>query len=131
MRFCLDTSAYSAFKRGHREIMYRLRQAEEVVLNVVVLAELFTGFRRGNRFEQNLAELDRFLQSPRVRTKRLDRETALRYSEIIDFLRQEGTPIPTNDAWIAASAMQLGLRVLTTDPHFQRVPQVSTDLVPV
>lgn len=130
MRFCVDTSAYSAFKRGHPGILSSLQRAEEIVLNTVVLAELLAGFRNGDRFERNLAELDRFLSSPRVRTESLDRETAFRYSEIIDFLRQRGTPIPTNDVWIAASAMEHGLRILTTDPHFERVPQVSTALFP-
>ncbi len=62
------------------------------------------------------------------KTVELDEETALRDSEIIVHLRAEGRPIPTNDVRIAASAMQLGLHVLTTDAYFERVPQVTTQL---
>ena len=88
-------------------------------------------FRRGKRLEENLERLDRFRASPRVRTVALDEETAHRYSEIVAYLRQAGTPIPTNDVWIAASAMQLGLRVVTTDSHFERVPQVASEVLAV
>lgn len=126
MRVCLDTSAYSAFRRGHEDIVDVLQRAEEIVLNTVVLGELFSGFRAGSRYRENREQLDSFLTSPRVSTVGLDEETALRYSEIFVYLRQQGGPIPTNDVWIAASAMQLGLHVLTTDAHFERVPQVTT-----
>ncbi len=98
------------------------------MLNAIALGELLSGFRGGSRYRKNREELDDFLRSPRVRLVGLDEETALRYSEIIVYLRARGAPIPTNDAWIAASAMQLGLRVVTTDPHFERLPQVMTEL---
>jgi predicted nucleic acid-binding protein len=71
--------------------------------------------------------LQRFLSSPRVRVTEMNDETALRYAEIFNFLRRAETPIPTNDIWIAASAMQHGLRVLTTDAHYTRLPQVIVD----
>ena len=57
----------------------------------------------------------------------MDGETAERYGEIFSQLRAAGTPIPINDVWIAAAAMQWGLRVHTTDPHFGRVPQVAVE----
>lgn len=131
MRVALDTSAYSAFKRGHEEIVDVLRRSEEIVFNIVVLGELITGFRRGSRLAENLEELERFRVSPRVKTVSLDEETADRYAEILAYLRSSGTPIPTNDVWIAASAMQFGLRVVTTDTHFGKVPQVASDVFPV
>jgi len=124
LRLCLDTSAYSAFKRGHPEVVEALRQGREIVLNPVVLGELLAGFRAGDRFGQNQAELEAFLGSPRVRVAALDEDSALRYAEIVVHLRQQGTPIPTNDIWIAATAMQYGLQISTTDQHFARVPQV-------
>ena len=73
---------------------------------------------------ENERELDAFLASPRVNTLTIDSETALRYAEIVTFLRRSGMPIPTNDIWIAASAMQSGTTLLTTDAHFERIPQV-------
>ena len=71
----------------------------------------------------------RFLASPRARTIPVDEETAVRYAAIRDYLRRQGTPIPVNDMWIAATAAQHGLRLLTLDGHFLRVPQVILDLV--
>lgn len=49
-------------------------------------------------------------------------------AQIYDSLRQAGTPIPTNDIWIAATAMQFGLRLVTTDTHYEHVAQISLEL---
>lgn len=125
MRICLDTSAYTAFKRGHDEALDLLQRAEEIVVPAVVLGELLAGFRIGSRDRANRRELDAFLESPRVRVAPADADTAQRYAEIVSYLRERGTPIPTNDTWIGACAMQWGLRLLTADAHFGRLPQVS------
>lgn len=124
MRLMLDTSAYSALMRGHAGIQSFLQQAERIVLNPIVLGELQAGFWRGAHRIKNENELRALLISPRVSVAVVDQETALRYAEIVGFLRRAGTPIPTNDIWIAATVMQFGLRLLTTDAHFQRVPQI-------
>jgi tRNA(fMet)-specific endonuclease VapC len=120
----LDTSAYSAFMKGHAEVKLALQKAEDIVLNPVILGELRAGFRAGNRFRKNERELQIFSSSPRVRFVDITQETAERYAVIVLFLRKAGTPIPTNDIWIAASAMEHGLRVVTTDLHYQKVPQI-------
>ena len=125
MRICLDTSAYSAFKRGHEETIEALRSAAEIVLPSIALGELLAGFRAGSRDRTNRRDLEAFLSSPRVRVAPVDPDTAQRYAEIFSYLRERGTPIPTNDIWIGACAMQWGLRLLTTDSHFDRLPQVS------
>jgi predicted nucleic acid-binding protein len=127
----VDTSAYSAFKRGHPEVVAALRRAEAIFLNPVVLGELQAGFQKGDRLQANQAALEAFLGSPRVRIAPLEEDTATRYAEIVTFLRRQGTPIPTNDIWIAATAMQLGLEILTTDAHFARVPQVLATVLAV
>jgi len=120
----LDTSAYSAFMKGHAEVKLALQKADEIVLNPVILGELRAGFRAGNRFRKNERELQIFSSSPRVRFIDITQETAERYAVIVHFLRKAGTPISTNDIWIAASAMEHGLRVVTTDLHYQKVPQI-------
>ena len=120
----LDTSAYSAFMRGHEELRLALQRTDRIVLTPVVLGELGAGFRAGARLKKNTGELRRFLASPRVDVVAVDAETAERYAVIIHTLRKAGTPIPTNDIWIAASAMQHGLRVFTTDVHYDRIPQI-------
>jgi len=128
MRLLVDTSAYSAFLRGHAEIGEEIGRADELAMTPIVLGELLAGFRKGARFESNVARLREFLGSPRARFVTIDDETSDRYSVLHDDLRRAGTPIPTSDLWIAASAMQHGLRVLTTDPHFERARQIVVSL---
>ena len=128
-RIFLDTSAYSAFKRGHRQIHHRIREASLIQLNPVVLGELHAGFLKGNRLVENRAELAQFLASPRAAIVPMEEETAERYAVIFDALRQAGNPIPTNDIWIAASAMQYGSVLLTTDPHFRAVSQIVAEIL--
>jgi tRNA(fMet)-specific endonuclease VapC len=124
MRVLVDTSAYSAFMRGHDETKAALQAADEIFVNSIVLGELRAGFIKGQRRRRNENELSRFLASPRVNILDVTDETAERYAVILNSLWQAGTPIPTNDIWIAASAMEHGLELLTTDEHYQKVPQV-------
>jgi tRNA(fMet)-specific endonuclease VapC len=119
-----DTSAYSAFMRGHLEITQAVQEADAICLNPIVLGELQAGFMRGSRTAKNKRERDAFLASPRVAILPIDEATSVRYAVILDSLRRAGTPIPTNDIWIAATAMQHGLQVLTTDRHYLKVAQV-------
>lgn len=128
-RLLLDTSAYSALFRGHGEILDAVQRAGEVCLSTIVLGELRAGFRKGSRRLENEALLEEFLSSPPVRLLSLDEETAEFYALIADSLRIAGTPLPTNDVWIAASAMQHGLEVLTTDAHFRHVAQIRASVV--
>jgi predicted nucleic acid-binding protein len=129
-RILLDTSGYAAFRRGRDEVCSLIQRADEICLTPVVLGELLAGFFLGAHRQRNQRDLAIFLASERVAILRVDEDTAERYAVILTGLRNAGTPIPTNDIWIAASAMQHGLRVVTTDAHFQRVPQVLTDLFP-
>ncbi len=126
-RIMLDTSAYTAFLMGNSEIKLSIQQAEEVFLNPIILGELMAGFLMGKNEKRNRAILQDFLSSPRVKIVEIDEETSERYAVIVGHLRIRGTPIPTNDIWIAASAMQQGLKVLTTDKHYLEVPQIITE----
>jgi predicted nucleic acid-binding protein len=126
-RLILDTSAYSAFLRGNEAIKHFLQHAEEIYLNPIIIGELLAGFLLGGIEKKNRAVLRDFLSSPRVKVVGIDEETSERYAVIFNYLRTQGTPIPTNDLWIAASAMQHGLKVLTTDSHYLKVPQAMTE----
>ena len=128
-RILLDTSAYAAFMRGEPAAVLAIREAEEIYLSAIVLGEMLAGFLSGERHAKNQSELARFLDSPRVSLIDVDEGTAERYAVIFTTLRKTGTPIPTNDLWIAASAMQYGLRVLTRDAHFAKVPQILTHFI--
>jgi len=130
MRLLLDTSAYSWFMRGHQEIRKVLQAADSVAVNPILLGELQAGFQQGRYVERNKTTLAEFLVSPRVHIVSIDEDTAERYAVILHGLRKLGTPIPTNDLWIAASAMQYGLTILTADAHFKHVAQVLVHHVP-
>ena len=123
-RILLDTSAYSAFMRGHPGIKLFIQRAEEIRVTPIVLGELISGFRMGRDEKRNRKLLEEFLSSPRVAVVEVDEETSERYATILNDLREKGTPIPTHDIWIASSAMQYGLRVVTTDTHYSQVSQV-------
>lgn len=129
-RVLVDTSAYSAFMRGHAGIMQALQQAEELYVNPVVLGELRAGFLRGGRTTKSERELSAFLSSPRARVIPIEEETAIRYAAILNALWEAGTPVPTNDIWIAASAMQHGLVLLTADAHFKHIRHVLVEYLP-
>ncbi|NGZ11511.1 MAG: type II toxin-antitoxin system VapC family toxin [Nitrospira sp. LK70] len=123
-RVLLDTSAYSAFMRGDIGVKEVIQTADAIYLNPVVLGELRVGFLRGRAQRRNEERLRQFLASSRVSILTVDDETAERYAVILNGLWASGTPIPTNDVWIAASAMQYGLTVVTTDAHFLKIPQI-------
>lgn len=123
----MDTSAYVAFLKGTPGIKEAVQQADEIVFNPVVLGELKAGFLMGRNEKRNRAILKDFLSSPRVIIAEIDEETSERYAVIVKSLQMKGTPIPTNDLWIAASAMQHGLKVLTTDKHYLEVAQIITE----
>jgi tRNA(fMet)-specific endonuclease VapC len=123
-RLLLDSSAYIAFKKRHPEVIEILPRAELIFVSPIVLGELRAGFLQGSKQDRNERELGLFLESPRVRVLVLDEETSGRYAAIRVALKKTGTPVAANDLWIAASAMQYGLPVLTSDRDFQKIPQI-------
>lgn len=118
MKILLDTNAYSALMRGHDEVAERVRRAEQVVLSTVVAGELLLGFRVGTRLKKNMAELEAFLDNPYVSLAPVTLTTADRFARIAAALRARGKPLPTNDIWIAAHAMETGAELLSFDAHF-------------
>ena len=114
----IDTSVYSAFKAGDPEVIRALARPEKILVCTTVLGELLSGFKCGTKERANRDELELFLDTPRVAFAVADDETAEFYSEIFKVLRGKGRPIPTNDMWIAASALQHGAAVLSLDSHF-------------
>ena len=117
----LDTSAYVGFKRNAVEAVEIIVKAELIVFSPVVMGELMFGFRNGTRFKENMDDLDRFLKHEVVDLLPIGKITSDRYSRIAVKLRQQGTPIPTNDIWIAAQAMEQGAELITSDQHFDKI----------
>lgn len=128
-RLCLDTSAYSHFKRGHTETVELISSASEVLVPVVVLGELRAGFRLGSQGSRNEAELKTFLRQRVVRVLAVDDEASSLYADLIVELRRAGTPLPSNDVWIGALAAREGATVLTFDSHFAAMRRVAARLL--
>jgi tRNA(fMet)-specific endonuclease VapC len=122
MRLAVDTNRYVDFCRGLPEAVERLREAERIYVPFVVLAELRAGFRCGKRAAHNERILIRFLNSPRVRVLHAGDQTTHHYARFFHHLREQGTPIPIHDIWIAALAVEHDLVVFTRDRHFDCMP---------
>lgn len=120
-QFMIDTNVYVAFKRNHEAVVDLLRRAEFIGISTVVLGELLAGFRCGTRAVENRRELEQFLDSPRVNILSVNEETAEFYAEVFRGLREKGRPIPSNDLWLAAGALQHGLALATLDGHFTAI----------
>jgi len=121
MKRLLDTDAYVELLKGNAEVASLVRSAERLVFSMVVVGELLFGFRNGNRYEKNLASLDEFLKEPWVELQLVTRVTADRFGRVAADLRKAGTPIPTNDIWIAAHAFETGAELVSFDRHFEGV----------
>ncbi len=106
-----------------------LDQAELVGVSTVALGELRTGFLLGGKRRRNETELDAFLDSSVVEVLPVDSETSHQYAEIVAELRKAGTPIPTNDIWIAATAARNGTTVLSCDDHFECISRVGSIVI--
>lgn len=120
----VDTNAYSDWRRDGRWHEW-IAVAERVVMPVIVLGELYYGFRKGSRTGENLAKLHEFLNEPQVEVMQASRRTAEIYGEFLDGLRRRGTSIPTNDIWIAAMTHERAGRLISRDTHFDSLPQVA------
>ncbi len=121
MKILLDTSAYSALMRGEAEVAERVRRAEAVILSTVVAGELLFGFRAGQRFDENQRQFRRFRENPYVSILPVSLATADRFARIGARLRAKGRPIPSNDMWIAAHALESGAELLSSDEHFEAI----------
>ena len=125
MRIALDTNRYVDLARGVPEVAARVEAADLIFLPFVVLGELRAGFLGGSRKERNERLLVRFLSSPRVEVLYPDDATTHHYARLVLQLRRQGTPIPTNDVWIAALVVQHNLHLCDRDRHFDALPQLA------
>lgn len=124
MNIALDTNAYSDFMRGDPRRVEVVQRARTLYLPLIVLAELRAGFAAGRQTAANAANLQRFLNSPRVKVLVPDEQTTHHYARLFLQLRLKGAAIPTNDLWIAALTVQHDLILSTSDDHFDHLPQI-------
>ncbi len=121
MKLILDTNAYVGFKLCYSELVEYLIRADVIFVSPIVLGELIFGFRNGSRFNENMEDLNLFLSHPAVETIAISDITSDRYSRIALQLKRQGTPIPSNDIWIAAQTMETGAELVTMDNHFNKI----------
>ena len=119
----LDTNALSAWADGQPKIKPVLISATKLVVPAVVLGEFDFGIRQSRHYRHYTGWLERSLRHAEIAA--VDEETAKLYGQIRLELKKAGTPIPLNDAWIAAAALQFELPVLSRDAHFDAVASIT------
>ena len=124
MRILVDSNRYQDFCEGEPQAVNVIRRAVEIMIPFIVLGELRARFACVTRSYKNEQTLTRFLNSTRVKQLFADEDTTHQYARLFKQLRKQGTPIPTNDLWIAALALQHDLLLFTRDNHFDHLPQL-------
>ena len=121
-KILLDTSAYTHFAAGNRNLLNELNSAETVFISIFVLGELFAGFNGGGKRDENINILNKFLNKSKVQFINTTIDTAEIFGTLKYQLKSKGNLIPINDVWIAAHAMEHGAALLSFDQHFKLVP---------
>jgi len=124
VKIAVDTNRYVDLCKGAPQTIALLEEAEAVILPFVVLGELRAGFAHGRREAENEKILRRFLQKDGVHVIFADDQTTHHYASVFRQLRKQGTPIPTNDMWLAALVLQHNLVLHARDKHFDHLPQI-------
>jgi tRNA(fMet)-specific endonuclease VapC len=124
VRVALDTNRYVDLCKGVDETVSLLEEAEAILLPFVVLGELRAGFVHGRRQADNERTLRQFLLKDGVQVLFADDQTTHHYAAVFHQLRKHGTPIPTNDMWLAALVLQHNLALHARDKHFEHLPQL-------
>lgn len=117
--YVLDTNIVIDLLKGKAEIAEEIENAREVFLPVFALGELYFGAENSQRPTDHKSLVDRVLEF--VTVLHAGHRTAFFYGQIKSRLKKEGRPIPENDVWIAALAMEHGLPLVTRDTHFSRI----------
>jgi tRNA(fMet)-specific endonuclease VapC len=124
MRIALDTNRLTDLFQGDARLASYLGTCDEVWIPFVVLAEMKAGFYGGSRQPKNEALLANLLGRETVGILYASRETVEHYAHLFVQLKRAGTPVPDNDLWIAALAIEHDLALITRDQHFDRIPQL-------
>jgi tRNA(fMet)-specific endonuclease VapC len=124
MKLVLDTSAYSAFNRGDRRLKEFFSPANDMLVPLITIGELRAGFALGTRVKENETLLQKFLDSPNVSTLTITDKTTKLFASVFQRLKVAGSPINTNDLWIAALTLEYDGLLVTLDSDFSRVPDL-------
>lgn len=119
----LDTNALSTFVDGDARVGEVLRNQPRAAIPVIVLGE----FRYGIAASRHRAAYEAWLgaELPHFDILAVTIDTTFAYAALRIAINRAGWPIPANDAWIAALALQHRLAILSRDRHFDVVPGVA------
>lgn len=117
--YLLDTNILLAVFAQDMAVLARLATTQQVYIPSIVLGELYYGAFNSGRVVENVARVDEAARSARVLA--CDAVTGGHYGQVKLSLRRKGRPIPENDVWIAALALQHGLTLVSRDAHFMHV----------
>ena len=123
-RLCVDTSAYSNFRRGEPRVVRQMDRAEWIGVPSVVVGELWAGFLLGTRSERNVDEFGEFLSHPVVEVIAIDKDVAQLYGEIFVELRSGGRPLPRTISGLPRRQFGRVRPSSTFDRHFQDIARV-------
>lgn len=118
-KFLLDTNMVIEVFDGNKTIADKIHQLKEFYISSIVLGELYIGVNRVTNKTRHLKKLNDFLSLCTVLN--IDSITAKHYGLIVANLYKKGKPLPVNDIWIAASAIQHKLTLVTRDKHFNEI----------
>ena len=120
-KIVLDTNAYTRLLIGEQDVLDIIGTADTIYMSIFVLGELYAGFAGGRKERENKETLNRFLLKPTAKILNATAETAEVFGKVKQNLKKAGTPIPINDVWIAAHAIETGSTIITYDSHFKNV----------
>ena len=123
-KILIDTNVYAFFMRGEEAVEPYFKNSDVLYISAIVIGELFAGFNGGTRIRENKRILEKFISRSKVKVLDVTPETAEIYGEIKAELKKKGTPVPINDVWIAAHAIETGSKLLTYDHHFKKISGV-------
>lgn len=121
----LDTSVVVALFNSDPLVQEQLASGVRVHLNAIVVGELMFGAKKSARVTENVSRIEDFAQSVQVYV--VTATTADHYGDLKQQLRAAGKPIPDNDLWIAATAIEHHLVLVTRDKHFELIPGLSVE----
>jgi predicted nucleic acid-binding protein len=121
MKYMLDTTAYSELLRGHKKVGEVVRNADELYMPNVVIAELEYGFRLGNKQPENEKLLSRFVSNKKVHVLLPDNATTSYFVNIAVFAHKKGVQLSSHDIWIAALAEQWDAILVSFDKDFEHL----------
>ena len=124
MRVALDTNRLTDLFQGDSALAGRLATCDEVWIPLIVLGEIMAGFYGGSQQQRNEILLRKLLAKSTVSVLLPGRGTAEQYARVFVQLKRAGTPVPDNDLWIAALALEHDLVLITRDRHFEKIPQL-------